>query len=102
MIVVTGAAGFIGSCIVRKLNDEGHWNLILVDEFSRADKNRNFKGKNFIARIHRNNFIEWFERCQEDVEVVFHMGARTDTTEKDTAIFDELNLNYSKAIWEYL
>jgi ADP-L-glycero-D-manno-heptose 6-epimerase len=99
MIIITGAAGFIGSCIVRKLNDEGQLNLILVDEFSREDKNRNYKGKNYIARIHRRDFIAWLDRCRDDVGAVFHMGARTDTTEQDTAIFDELNLNYSKDLW---
>lgn len=99
MIIITGAAGFIGSCIVRKLNDEGHLNLILVDDFSREDKNRNYKGKKYIARVHRRDFIDWLDRCRDDVDVVFHLGARTDTTEKDTAIFDELNLHYSQALW---
>lgn len=99
MIIITGAAGFIGSCLVRKLNDEGHINLILVDDFSREDKTRNYKGKKYIARIHRQDFITWLDRCRNDVDVVFHMGARTDTTEKDTAIFDQLNLQFSKDVW---
>lgn len=100
MIIVSGAAGFIGSCLVRKLNEQGHINLILVDDFSSEDKNRNLAGKQYIARIHRDNFINWLERNQADVEFVFHLGARTDTTEKDKTIFDELNLNYSKAVWK--
>lgn len=100
MIVITGAAGFIGSCIVRKFNDEGRRNLILVDEFSREDKYVNYKGKSYIARVHRGEFIAWLKQNWDSVEVVFHMGARTDTTEKNTAIFDELNLAYSKAVWQ--
>ncbi len=99
MIVVTGAAGFIGSCLVRKLNDEGHRNLIVVDEFSRADKNRNLLNKSYIARVWREDFPAWLERMHASIAVVFHLGARTDTTEQTVAIFDELNLNYSKTIW---
>lgn len=100
MIVVTGAAGFIGSCLVRKLNNEGHLNLIVVDDFSRDDKNRNLLKKSYIASVWRDEFPDWLERMHASVGVVFHLGARTDTTEKDVAIFDKLNLNYSKRVWE--
>lgn len=99
MIVVTGAAGFIGSCIARKLNDEGHANLMLVDDFSREDKNLNLKNKNFDQQMERMEFPSWLEANPEKIDFIFHMGARTDTTEKDKAIFDELNLNYTKALW---
>ena len=100
MIIVTGAAGFIGSCMVRKLNDEGHVDLVLVDDFSRADKLRNLEGKKFRERIHRDRFLDWWNTGSQQVDAVFHLGARTDTTEKDTAIFDRLNLNYTKAVWD--
>jgi ADP-L-glycero-D-manno-heptose 6-epimerase len=101
MIVITGAAGFIGSCLVGKLNQMGHRNLLLADDFmSRPDKAPNLADKSYIARVHRWNFLEWLERSHDDVTFVFHMGARTDTTEKDWAIFEELNLNYSKQLWE--
>lgn len=99
MIVVTGAAGFIGSCMVRKLNDEGHKALILVDEFSRADKNRNLENKDFLQKIDRAVFLNWLEKNTDQVDFIYHLGARTDTTEQEVAIFDELNLNYSKTIW---
>ena len=99
VLVVTGAAGFIGSVMVRKLNDAGHKNLIVVDEFSRADKNRNLDNKDYRERIERSDFIEWFGKNADRVEAVFHLGARTDTTEQSVEIFDRLNLNYSKAIW---
>jgi ADP-L-glycero-D-manno-heptose 6-epimerase len=99
MIIITGAAGFIGSCMVRKLNDEGHRNLIISDDFSREDKNRNLTGKSYIAAIHRDHLADWLERCHTDVEAVFHLGARTDTTEQDVALFDRLNLHYSQAVW---
>lgn len=100
MIIVTGAAGFIGSALVQKLNNEGLTDLILVDEFSREDKVRNFKDKAFTQALDRDLFIEWLSDNTEEVEVIFHMGARTDTTEKDKEIFDKLNLHYSQSIWE--
>lgn len=100
MVVVTGAAGFIGSCLVKKLNDEGIIDLILVDDFSNEEKNKNLVGKKFGEKIHRDNFIEWFEKNFSKVEFIFHIGARTDTTESDKNIFNRLNLNYSKSIWE--
>jgi ADP-L-glycero-D-manno-heptose 6-epimerase len=100
MIVVTGAAGFIGSCLVKKLNEEGQDDIIVVDDFSRPDKNRNLEGKSVVRQIHRLQFPGWLWENYHDVEVIFHMGARTDTTEKDWMIFQELNLDYSMAIWE--
>ncbi len=99
MIVVTGAAGFIGSGMVRKLNDAAHSEVVVVDEFSHAEKNRNLEGKNVVTKVARADFPAWLEQRHEQVEVIFHLGARTDTTEQDTAIFDELNLNYSILVW---
>lgn len=100
MIVLTGAAGFIGSCLLRKLNDEGLTDIVLVDDFSRPDKNRNLEGKQFNSKINRNNFLDWFGIHANEVSFVFHLGARTDTTEQNTLIFNELNLDFSKAIWQ--
>ncbi len=99
MIVVTGAAGFIASCLVSKLNSSGYDNLILVDDFSRENKSRNLDGKKFIEKIERSVFLDWFKENVINVEFVYHIGARTDTTEFDKSIFDELNLNYSKRVW---
>ncbi len=99
MIVITGAAGFIGSYLVGYFNREGEDQLILVDDFSHAEKNKNLKGKSFQKQIERSEFIDWFEQHHQEVDFVFHIGARTDTTEFDKAIFDELNVNYTKAIW---
>jgi len=99
MIVVTGAAGFLGSCMVQKLNEAGYADVLAVDDFSRPDKNRNLEGKKLWGQVHRNNFVRWLERNHGDVDAVLHLGARTDTTEMDTAIFDELNLEYSRALW---
>ncbi len=99
MIVITGAAGFIASCLVAKLNSEGHTNLILVDDFSREEKKANYLGKQYLRLIERSEFLEWFEQNAPSVNFIYHIGARTDTTEFNTAIFDELNVNYTKKIW---
>lgn len=100
-IIVTGAAGFIGSCMVSYLNQQGYENLILVDEFEREDKELNLLHKKFIARVERENFFDWVQREKPDVKFVFHLGARTDTTEFDYSVHQHLNVEYSQKIWNY-
>ena len=100
MIVITGSAGFIGSCLISKFNSEGVTNLILVDDFSITEKQANYTLKTFYQKIERKHFIEWFDKNYNIVTDVIHIGARTDTTEKDVNILNELNLNYTKAIWD--
>lgn len=100
MIVITGAAGFIGSCLVSKFNSEGVSDLILVDDFSKTEKNGNLLGKKFDRKIERSVFIDWFSKNPDSVTQVIHIGARTDTTEFDVNLFNELNLNYTKRIWK--
>jgi ADP-L-glycero-D-manno-heptose 6-epimerase len=99
MIVVTGAAGFIASFLVGHLNDNGHSDLILVDEFTREDKNANFSNKQYLKKIDRADFPNWLKSTSEKIDFVFHLGARTDTTEMSVELFNKLNLNYSKEIW---
>ena len=100
MIVVTGAAGFISSCLVSQLNKQNENNIIVVDDFSKHEKDNNLLSKKYVAKVERKDFFEWFENNKTYITFVFHLGARTDTTEINTAIFDELNLNYSKKMWE--
>jgi ADP-L-glycero-D-manno-heptose 6-epimerase len=99
MIIVTGSAGFIGSCLVSKLNNKGIKDIVLVDDFSNEIKNRNICNKIYLEKVDRMVFFEWLKKNHPDVEFIFHMGARTDTTEFNMAIFDELNLNYTKTMW---
>lgn len=99
MIVITGAAGFIGSCLISKLNSNGHENLILVDDFSQLQKIDNYHTKSFIHKIERSHFLDWFEEHAAEVTFVYHIGARTDTTEFNVELFNDLNLNYTKSIW---
>jgi len=100
-IVITGAAGFIGSCLTGWLNREGYRNLILVDDFSRADKTANWADKEFFAKVEREVFFEWLFEHKPVIGFVFHIGARTDTTEFNYSIHQYLNVEYSKKVWHY-
>lgn len=100
MIVITGAAGFIGSVVAGYLNQQGKEDLILVDDFSRKEKELNFSNKSYYKLINRDEFIDWLEVNHEVVEQIIHLGARTDTTEFNYDIFEELNVQYSKNIFK--
>lgn len=99
--IVTGAAGFIGSCLTGLLNSSGITDLILVDDFSRSDKEPNLVGKSYRHLVHRDEFFDWLERERPLIDTCYHLGARTDTTEFDYAVHERLNLVFSKRIWDY-
>ena len=99
MIIVTGAAGFIGSRLARRLNLDNYNDLVLVDDFSRSDKNSNHDLLKCTQKVDRSEFPLWLRENENQVQFIFHLGARTDTTEQDVELFDKLNLNYSKKIW---
>ncbi|MDQ3140998.1 MAG: ADP-glyceromanno-heptose 6-epimerase [Bacteroidota bacterium] len=98
MIVITGAAGFIGSCLVSQFNNLGRSDLILVDHINKKNS-PNLAGKKYVEYIDRELFISWIQTHPTQVDFIFHMGARTDTTEFNLDIFQHLNINYTKAIW---
>lgn len=100
-IIVTGAAGFIGSCMVSYLNQQGFENLILVDEFEDEEKELNLLHKKYLVRVEREEFFDWAQREKPTVAFVFHLGARTDTTEFDYTIHQRLNVEYSQKIWNW-
>jgi ADP-L-glycero-D-manno-heptose 6-epimerase len=100
MIVVTGAAGFIGSALVGELLRQDWQDIVAVDDFSRPDKAPNLAGKALTAKVDRKEFFSWLDANEKLVQFIFHLGARTDTTEFNVAIFDELNLHYSQRMWE--
>ncbi len=100
-IIVTGAAGFIGSCMVQYLNDNGYENLLLVDDFGFEEKRKNWESKSYSNIIERYHLFDWLATHQPAISIVIHLGARTDTTEFNYAIHEELNLQYSKDIWNY-
>ena len=100
-IIVTGAAGFIGSYMLGYLNRKGYNNIIIVDEFSDLEKKPNYKNKSFADFVERDRFIEWIYHEPFKIDFVFHLGARTDTTEFDYSIHEKWNVEYSKSIWAY-
>lgn len=99
MIVITGAAGFIASCLAAKLNEEGYYDLVLVDDFSREDKRPNYLKKTYTQLVNRDELEGWIQQNHTLIQFVFHLGARTDTTEFDHTVFDKLNVNYSQMVW---
>lgn len=101
LIVITGACGFVGSCMVSKLNRCGFTNLILVDSFGRSDKNRNLKGKKSVHKVDRQLFFKWLEKMKTRPYCIIHLGAKTDTRELNYEIHKHFNEEYSKQIWNY-
>jgi len=99
MIIVTGAAGFIGSCLIKKLNQENFNAIIAVDKFNIAAKTKNLEGATVQEYIDRDNFITWLDKNNELIEFIFHIGAKTDTSEFDVDLLNRLNTQYTKDVW---
>ena len=99
MIVVTGAAGFIGSYMVGKLNRKNYTDLILVDKFDDPLKLSNYISKNYTELIDRDLFFGWLAENYKSVQCIIHLGARTDTIGQDPVDYKKLNFDYSKRIW---
>ncbi len=102
MIIITGAAGFVGSYMVGKLNQEGYTDIVLVDDFLRPQKVNNWKSKKYKETVQRNLFFDWLKLANPNlIEAVIHLGARTDTTDPNPEIFQELNYFFSVRLFEY-
>lgn len=100
MIVVTGGAGFIGSCIVRTLNDAGVEDIIIVDNISTTDKWLNMRNKKYIKYIHKSEFLQELP-SYKGVTAIIHMGAQSSTTERDFDYLWKNNFEYTKNLWNY-
>jgi ADP-L-glycero-D-manno-heptose 6-epimerase len=101
MILITGAAGFIGSYMVGKFNKYKVRDLLLCDDFSKSYKKANLINKEFIELIEREELFDRLPIYSGKIEAVIHLGARTDTTSQDIAAFEHLNTGYSRRLWEY-
>lgn len=100
ILVITGAAGFIGSCLLAEYARKNTHHIIAVDDFTIVKKQANFIHTTDTEFIDREVFLEWFIGHASQVDGVLHIGARTNTTEQDLEILDHLNLNYSMRIWD--
>jgi len=103
-ILLTGAAGFIGSYVLGALNALGMEDIIIVDDFSRPVKRKNLENKTYSSKIERSKLPLFLLKKRKKIlkpDFVIHLGARTDTTEFDENIFNELNVKYSQLIWEF-
>jgi ADP-L-glycero-D-manno-heptose 6-epimerase len=100
MIVVTGAAGFIGSYIVGKLNREGFKDIVLVDKYDDPLKFQNYQTKTYTKMVDRDHFFDWLASHEKFVQIIIHLGARTDTVGQEPEIYQQLNLEYSQKIWK--
>jgi ADP-L-glycero-D-manno-heptose 6-epimerase len=99
MIVITGAAGFIGSYLAGKLNQAGYTDLILVDKFDDPLKDLNIFNKKYLEFIDRDIFFKWLIKHTSEVDFIFHLGARTDTVGQEPELYQQLNLIYSQRLW---
>jgi ADP-L-glycero-D-manno-heptose 6-epimerase len=103
MYIVTGAAGFIGSCIVKDLNDKGITDIICVDRLEDDDKWLNLRGLYYSEYIHADEFIQsdvLYSVFEENhVKAVYHMGACSSTTERDVDYLMYNNVDYSKILF---
>ncbi len=101
LIVLTGAAGFIGSAMAAYLNESGYGNLVLVDDFGVEAKRPNWETKQYAHVVERQSLEAWLQDWGAEVGYVIHLGARTDTTEFDYAVHQALNVEYSQMIWHF-
>lgn len=100
-ILITGAAGFIGSFFASALNEKGIESLILVDDFSSIKKAHHHQSLKCLYKIHRDQLMDWLENPPVSIDIIIHLGARTDTTEFDEKLLKRLNTSYTKDLWEF-
>jgi ADP-L-glycero-D-manno-heptose 6-epimerase len=102
-IVITGGAGFIGSCMVRHLNDTGIDSIYIVDELGTSEKWKNLVGKRFDDYFDKNDFLEAV--CSgvldDSVDALIHFGACSSTTETNATYLMDNNYQYSKVLAEW-
>ncbi len=100
MIIITGAAGFIGSALASRLNQSGERDLLLVDVLRHNDKWKNLRHLDFYDYVDRDALWETLPLLPE-VKAIFHMGACSATTESDAAYLMENNYRYTLRLAQY-
>lgn len=100
-VIVTGGAGFIGSCIVATLNSCGIDDIYIVDDVNTTEKWKHFVNKKYLAYIHKDEFLDMLPKFRGKISHVIHMGACSSTTEKDFDFLYKNNFEYTKALWNF-
>ena len=94
MIIVTGGAGFIGSNIVKELNEKGISEILIVDNLENSEKHKNLNRLEFLDFIDKRDFIENLSKFQGlNIEVIFHQGACSNTMKYNGRYMMENNYN---------
>ena len=101
MIVVTGAAGFIGSAFVWQLNTMGIEDITVSDKLRTEEKWLNLAKRKYYDWVDKDNLFEYLETTTEKITAIIHMGACSATTEKDMDFLMENNYEYTKKLWDY-
>jgi ADP-L-glycero-D-manno-heptose 6-epimerase len=104
MIIVTGGAGFIGSNLVKGLNEQGYHEILVVDDLATGEKFKNLIGLRYFDYCHKDEFIRNIEEGLYDgiaIDAVFHQGACSDTMEYDCNYMMETNYEYSKKLLHF-
>ncbi len=101
LIVVTGAAGFIGSGVVSYLNNQGNHNLVLVDVLDHPDKEKNLKNKKYLQLLNISDFIPWLKGRETEIQAIIHLGACSDTMETNVQYLTDNNTNYTIHLASY-
>lgn len=100
MYILTGGAGFIGSVVLRKLNEAGINDILVVDNLGTSQKWKNLLGKNYEDYIQKEDFLRLVEEdaLPEDIEAIIHLGACSSTTEQNAEYVMQNNYLYSKVL----